>query len=416
MKNKLSFVIFMLFVSVAVNFSFWTGEVSLKWLENNPVEVKNGSIIKEKWNIVYKDLEWNQFTNIWTITLSDWNEKITILDRDLWAKSPGTKWYYFKYGNNYWFAWEWMEVDVAPAGNRNNWEQWPCPFWYHLPTTEEFIKLVSIRCNIRWASCNIWTWRVFEDNYLYSKIIEDLNVFVAWWIASSNWYALYGLGDYVARYSSDRSTEKNKWNVLFFSEQYVTHYVSISDTNENSWYPIRCFQNNLTSIKSINSNTNNKTEKELAYDFAYNNKITTMPTMESANLNWNLNRISMAKILSQYAINVLWKQPNTSKNIKFNDVSTSLDNQYDNWVTLSYQLWIMWQNVKNGLFRPYDKVTRAEFATALSRLLYNTPDWTKNYYSSHLNILKEKWIISNTNPQIIESRWNVMIMLYRATK
>jgi hypothetical protein len=35
----------------------------------------------------------------------------------------------------------------------------------------------------------------------------------------------------------------------------------------------------------------------------------------------------------------------------------------------------MWQNMSNNKFRPNDEVTRAEFATALSRLLYNTDEW-----------------------------------------
>ncbi|MBR4634214.1 S-layer homology domain-containing protein [bacterium] len=30
--------------------------------------------------------------------------------------------------------------------------------------------------------------------------------------------------------------------------------------------------------------------------------------------------------------------------------------------------------MKDNKFRPYDEVTRAEFATALSRLLYSTSD------------------------------------------
>ena len=44
--------------------------------------------------------------------------------------------------------------------------------------------------------------------------------------------------------------------------------------------------------------------------------------------------------------------------------------------------------MKNNLFRPYDEVTRAEFSTALSRLLYSTPEWrykaTKKYYEPHI--------------------------------
>jgi hypothetical protein len=55
-------------------------------------------------------------------------------------------------------------------------------------------------------------------------------------------------------------------------------------------------------------------------------------------------------------------------------------------------------------FRPYDLVTRAEFATALSRLLYNTEDGKIFYYSTHINKLRAKEIINDTNPDLIEKR------------
>jgi hypothetical protein len=43
--------------------------------------------------------------------------------------------------------------------------------------------------------------------------------------------------------------------------------------------------------------------------------------------------------------------------------------------------------MKNNEFRPDDGVTRGEFATALSRMLYNTPDGNP-YYTTHLEKLK----------------------------
>jgi hypothetical protein len=123
----------------------------------------------------------------------------------------------------------------------------------------------------------------------------------------------------------------------------------------------------------------------------------------------------MAKMLSNYAINILWKKPDTSKWTKnFNDVTAKQNADYDNAVTLSYQLWIMWQWTNN--FRPNDEVTRAEFATALSRMLYSTPDWNDKYYTTHLTKLKQEWIISNDNPKIKEKRWYVMLMLMRTIK
>jgi hypothetical protein len=164
------------------------------------------------------------------------------------------------------------------------------------------------------------------------------------------------------------------------------------------------------------------TEDELtqAYNFAYYRWITTQPTIESANLNSALTRIQMAKMLSYYAIRVLWKNPDTTKKVKFRDVTEAKDKQYDNGVTLAYQLGIMWINMKDNKFRPNDIVTRGEFVTALSRLLYNTDDWeykwTGKYYELHMKKLYNEWIITKINPKMKENRWYVLIMLLRTVK
>ena len=159
-------------------------------------------------------------------------------------------------------------------------------------------------------------------------------------------------------------------------------------------------------------------EMNEAYQYAFQNKITTMDSIEKAYMEWNLTRIAMAKMLSQYAINVLWKTPDTTRYNKFADVSDALDAEYDSWVTLAYQLWIMWINMPNNRFRPDDYVPRSEFVTALSRMKYNTSDWeyawTPEFYKNHMGLLSRLWIITNTNPTMLELRWYVMIMLMRA--
>lgn len=154
-----------------------------------------------------------------------------------------------------------------------------------------------------------------------------------------------------------------------------------------------------------------KSEFELAYEFAFKHGITTMDTIEKANMTWNLTRIAMAKMLSYYAINVLGQTPDTTKVCEFDDVSAQDDLGYNNWVTLACQLWFMWVWMKN--FRPYDTVIRAEFVTALSRMLFGTPDWDP-YYVTHLQKLKSEWIITNDNPNMEELRGYVMIMLMRS--
>ena len=168
------------------------------------------------------------------------------------------------------------------------------------------------------------------------------------------------------------------------------------------------------------STQNYTQEFQEAYEFAKEKWITTMPTIQEAQMDWKLTRIAMAKMLSQYAMNVLWQKPANIVTPKFNDVTDKQNSDYDDWVTLAYQLWIMWQNMPNNKFRPNDEVTRAEFATALSRMLYHTSDWqyksTDKYYTNHMKKLVQEKIITNDDAKMKELRWYVMIMLMRSAK
>ena len=122
----------------------------------------------------------------------------------------------------------------------------------------------------------------------------------------------------------------------------------------------------------------------------------------------------MAKMLSQYAINILWKVPANKIILKYKDITNELNERY-NWVIeLAYQLWIM--GIWIDSYRPFDLVPRSEFVTALSRMLYGLQDWTENYYSTHMDKLKKEWILTNTNPNMQELKWYVLIMLMRSAK
>jgi hypothetical protein len=55
-----------------------------------------------------------------------------------------------------------------------------------------------------------------------------------------------------------------------------------------------------------------------------------MDAIEKADMNGGLTRIAMAKMLSQYAINILGKIPDTSKTPDFKDVPAQLDADYNN--------------------------------------------------------------------------------------
>ena len=156
-------------------------------------------------------------------------------------------------------------------------------------------------------------------------------------------------------------------------------------------------------------------EEKSVYTWAFNNWITSMATIDKADMKWEVTRIELAKMISNYAVKTLKKKGDTSKECVFTDVTSDLDLQYDKWVTNACQLWLMWQWITK--FRPYDKVTRAEFWTILSRLLYwNKFDWWNPYYQKHLLQLKSVWIMTNIlyPDRKNESRGNVMLMLKRS--
>ena len=159
-------------------------------------------------------------------------------------------------------------------------------------------------------------------------------------------------------------------------------------------------------------------EMTQAYIWSYDRWITTKNTIQEADMSWNLTRIAMAKMLSYYAINVLWMKPNETRINKFNDVSDELDAEYNSGVTLAYQLWIMWISMPNNNFRPFDLVPRSELVTALSRMIFNTPDWiyegTDYYYRNHMEKLWKQWIVTVLDPNMMEVRWYLMIMLMRS--
>jgi hypothetical protein len=195
----------------------------------------------------------------------------------------------------------------------------------------------------------------------------------------------------------------------------IVETVKIKDTDI-----IATVRTEVSSISSSSSTTHTKEQNE-AYSFAKSNWITSTSSIETAKMDTELTRIQMAKMVSNYAINVLWQEPDVEKWVPdFKDVTAQTDKQYDNAVTKAYQLWIMWQNVENNKFRPNDQVTRAEFSATLSRLLYHTDEWkyrwTWKYYIPHVAKLYNEWIINKVNPILKEKRWYVMTMLMRTVQ
>lgn len=153
-------------------------------------------------------------------------------------------------------------------------------------------------------------------------------------------------------------------------------------------------------------------ELRQAYNWAYQSDITTQSSIEKANMWWKITREEMAKMISNYAINILWKSLDTTKSCLFSDSNINPD--LVKYVTESCQLWLMWQWITS--FKPKDFVTRAEFWTVLSRALWwDKYGWWNTYYGSHLKALQYEWIMKKIDvPMDNEIRWYVMLMLMRS--
>jgi hypothetical protein len=157
-------------------------------------------------------------------------------------------------------------------------------------------------------------------------------------------------------------------------------------------------------------------ELEGAYNWAHKNGVTTMDTIDNANMYGAITRAEMAKMLSVYATDVMAEPltPDTSANCSFTDIDSVKGDLHD-YIIKSCQLGIMGQKIT--AFRPYDTISRAEFGTALSRVLYGSDnDGGTPYYAKHLDALKAAGIMTQIqNAEATkEVRGYVMLMLQRS--
>jgi len=300
-----------------------------------------------------------------------------------------------------------------------------CSNWYTTLNSNNIT--ISIPWNQKWSeTCEILfkddEWNQLTWDFIYSFDTTTKPI-TNWWWGWGGWGGWTSKNNtntttWTKNLSWETKSITNTWSNITWTNQEtmlekprMLELFENNKDNSHNYFDFSRFNNSNPSSISTNWYT---VELNNAYEFAHRAWITTTDSIDSAKMNENLTRIAMAKMLSQYAINILWKTPKNMVNPSFPDVSNELNAQYNDGVNLAYKLWIMWKWINK--FRPYDTVTRAEFTTALSRMLYETPDWSQNYYSTHINKLYKEWIITNTNPEIKEKRWYVMIMLMRSAK
>lgn len=155
-------------------------------------------------------------------------------------------------------------------------------------------------------------------------------------------------------------------------------------------------------------------ELKWAYNYAYNIHITTQSSIDTADMYGSLIRVHMAKMMVNYAKQVLGKTPDNLLPCNFADVADQTT-ELQWYIKEACKLGLMWVNMVE--FNPNGKVTRAEFGTVLSRALYgNMYDTGSPYYAKHLQALKTIGIMKNIQQaEVTEIRGYVMLMLQRTS-
>lgn len=159
-----------------------------------------------------------------------------------------------------------------------------------------------------------------------------------------------------------------------------------------------------------------------AFQRAYGMNITSLCPFKNA----RVPRKEIAKLMSMFTTQIMGIYPDTNKKWcdAYNDIDT-ISNEMKFFAKTACQLNLMGQEA-NGTtakasFDPNDIITRAEFWTILSRLIYgdvyNIYSWeetTYKRYEKHLNELKEdKIMMKIQNPFVQERRSRILLMLHR---
>ena len=154
-------------------------------------------------------------------------------------------------------------------------------------------------------------------------------------------------------------------------------------------------------------------ELQGAYNYAYSKGITTMSSIDNANMYGELTRGQLAKMISNWAEKELGTKADETKVCSFADAQTA-EGDLAAYVKKACQMGLMGQGITS--FRPNDKVTRGEFGTTLSRALWGDKyNGATPFYKNHLEALRDAGIMKMIDtPNQMEIRGYVMLMLMRS--
>lgn len=292
---------------------------------------------------------------------------------------------------------------------------------------QEYILLSSIETDHN----STYTWKILsKDN---SIILPDIQVIswhnFLWWY---NWNTyLWNTWTILKLWDSDNSapdlpnldykiyaclyTEDLNWNTCTFNEDKNSDSKTIEESSDNE-----IAMPNIAEYTPSDEEVRRFGQEVFdAYNRAIKNWITTIDDINKAKLNTDITRAELAKMMVVFMSWVLQKEPIITENANYKDVNVNKLWDLAWYIELAYQYQIMWINadwtpMEN--FDPNKPVSRWEFATVLSRILFGNTynqSWD-NYYEKHIEALNKANILNDKNPDITERRWWIMTMLYRS--
>lgn len=164
-------------------------------------------------------LNWIHIEDNWDITLSYEWDSVTIQNKNLWAKRVWNYWeniseenwgVYFRFG----------EADAVE--------------WYHIPSKEEWEKLLYLR-----AMCNWFEYKepfAVQDSLMIMQLMQEFHLPFAWWDDSSIW--VIDDWDMHWRYWTSSSIDDDK----AYAFRLCWTYAFVNDFSKQHWYSVRLFK------------------------------------------------------------------------------------------------------------------------------------------------------------------------------
>ena len=169
-----------------------------------------------------------------------------------------------------------------------------------------------------------------------------------------------------------------------------------------------------TAPVAVFGQTSRSAEYQDAYAYAFANGITTMGSIEAADLAGTTTRAQAAKFFVNFA--EAMGNTKTNSDCTFTDLAGLAGTDLAAFAVEACEYGLM-GIATQGIFNPNGTLSRAEFGTILSRVLFGSVyDGGTPFYSAHLNALNQAGLMNDlSNPERSIMRGDAMLLLFRAS-